>query len=87
MTATDAKGGRPVADRDQQPEAPAKITREDIEAKFRQLTGDVEERAEAARDTAVTIAAVVAAVVVIGVFLVGRRHGRKSTTIVEVRRF
>ena len=38
-------------------------------------------------DTAVTIGAVVAVTVVIGVFLFGRRRGRKSTTIVEVRRF
>ena len=40
MTPTDAKGGRPVADQD-------KITRDDIEAKFRQLTGDVGDKAEA----------------------------------------
>lgn len=86
MTATDARGGRSETDRDQ-PETPTKITRDDIEAKFRQLTGDVEERAESARSTAVTIGAVLAVTVVLGVFLYGRRRGRKSTTIVEVRRF
>lgn len=80
MTPTDAKGGRPVADQD-------KITRDDIEAKFRQLTGDVDDRAEAAKSTAVTIGAVVAVVVVLGVFLLGRSRGRKKTTVVEVRRF
>ncbi len=64
-----------------------KITREDIEAKFREITGDVDQKADEAKDTAVTIGVVVAVVVVIGVFLVGRRRGRKSTTIVEVRRF
>lgn len=67
--------------------APQKITRDDIESKFREITGDVDEKAIEARDTAATVAAVVAVVVVIGVFLLGRRNGRKSTTIVEVRRF
>jgi hypothetical protein len=64
-----------------------KITRDDLEAKFRELTGDVDERAEAAKSTAITVGAVVAAAVVIGVFLFGRSRGRKKTTIVEVRRF
>ncbi|MCU1355249.1 MAG: hypothetical protein JWM89_667 [Acidimicrobiales bacterium] len=64
-----------------------KITRADIEAKFRELSGDVDERAEAAKSTAVTVGAVVAAAVILGVFLFGRSRGRKKTTIVEVRRF
>ena len=64
-----------------------KITRDDIEAKFRTLTGDVDEMAEDARSTAITIGAVVAAAVVIGVFLFGRSRGRKKTTMIEVRRF
>ena len=84
MTATDATGGRP-AERD--PNTPGQTPPPDSEAKFRQLTGDVEERAESARSTAVTIGAVLAVTVVLGVFLYGRRRGRKSTTIVEVRRF
>ncbi|MCU1499367.1 MAG: hypothetical protein JWM47_3320 [Acidimicrobiales bacterium] len=64
-----------------------KITRDDIEAKFRELTGEVDERAEAARSTAVTVGVVVAVAVVLGVFLFGRSRGRKKTTLVEVRRF
>ena len=86
MTATAAGNGRSNSGRDQA-DGPTKITRDDIEAKFRELTGDVEERAESARSTAVTIGAVLAVTVVLGVFLYGRRRGRKSTTIVEVRRF
>ncbi|HEX2576973.1 MAG TPA: hypothetical protein VHK88_11540 [Aquihabitans sp.] len=74
------QGGRPVAEHD-------KITRDDLESKFRELTGDVDDRAEAAKGTAVTIGAVVAVAVVLGVFLFGRSRGRKKTTIVEVRRF
>lgn len=67
--------------------APAKITRDDIEAKFRELTGDVDEKAEEAKETAMAIGAVVGAVVILGVFLFGRSRGKKRTTIVEVRRF
>ena len=66
---------------------PKKISRDDIEAKFREITTDVDDRAEEARNTAATIGAAVLVVVVVGVFLLGRRRGRKSTTIVEVRRF
>ncbi len=80
MTTTDTKGGRPVA-------AQAKITREDLEAKFRELTGDVDDRAEAAKSTAVTVGAAVAVVVVLAVFLFGRSRGQKKTTLIEVRRF
>jgi len=67
--------------------APTKITRDDLEAKFRQLTGDVEDRAESAKSTVVAIGAVIAGAVVLGVFLFGRSRGRKKTTVVEVRRY
>lgn len=64
-----------------------KITRDDIEAKFREITGDVDEKAVEVKSTAVTVGAVIAAAVVLGVFLYGKRRGRRGTTIVEVRRF
>lgn len=79
MTAAQ-KGATTVAE-------PQKITRDDIEAKFRQLTADVDDRADAAKSTAVAVGAVVAAVVVVGVFLLGRSRGRKKTTVIEVRRY
>jgi hypothetical protein len=64
-----------------------KITRDDLEAKFRELTGDVDQKAEEAKETALAVGAVVAAAVLLGVFLFGRSRGRKKTTLVEVRRF
>lgn len=76
----DDQGGPSVARQD-------KITRDDLEAKFRELSGDVDDKADEAKSTAVTIGAVVAAAVVIGVFLFGRSRGQKKTTVVEVRRF
>lgn len=62
------------------------IRRRDIEAKIRELQGDVEETAHSATRTLATVGVVVAVSVVAVAFLVGRRKGRRRTTIVEVRR-
>jgi hypothetical protein len=62
------------------------IERRDLEAKFRELQGDVEETAQAATSTLVTVGVVVAVGVVAVAFLLGRRKGRRRSTIVEVRR-
>jgi hypothetical protein len=63
-----------------------RITRDDLEAKFRQLQGGVDEQKDSALATAITIGAVVAVGVIAVAFLMGRRGGRKRTTVVEVRR-
>ncbi|MBI2710752.1 MAG: hypothetical protein HYX34_13825 [Actinobacteria bacterium] len=62
------------------------ITRDDIEAKFREIQGDIDETAESAKSMALAIGAAAAAVIVIGVFLLGRRRGRRKSTVVEIRR-
>lgn len=62
------------------------ITRDDIEAKFRELQSDVETTAESAKSVAIIVGAVVAVAVVLAVFVLGKRRGHKKTTIVEVRR-
>ena len=64
-----------------------RITKADIEGKLRELAGDVNEQAEAAKGVAVTVGAVVAAVVVVGIFLLGKSRGKRKTTMIEVRRF
>jgi len=64
----------------------SKITPDDIRSKFRELQGEVDTTADAAKSTALTVGAVVATAVVLGVFLLGRRRGRKRTTVVEIRR-
>ncbi|MGQ0520309.1 MAG: hypothetical protein ACT4PX_04040 [Actinomycetota bacterium] len=62
------------------------VTRHAIEAKLREIRGEVETTARSARPYAV-VAGVVAAVAVVGVaYLLGRRKGKKRTTLVEVRR-
>jgi hypothetical protein len=77
MTTTTTNNGR----------ANGKVTRDDLEGKLRELRGEVDSTAESAKQYAV-MAAAVAGVVVLGVvYLMGRRRGRKTTTVVEVKRF
>lgn len=64
----------------------ARITRDDIEAKFRELTGEATEQVESRRSQAVTAALAVGVIVVAVVFLIGRRSGRRRSAVVEVRR-
>ncbi len=63
-----------------------RITRADIEGKLRDMRGEVEETAEAAKAPIMAIAADVAAAVVIAAFLLGKRRGRRRSTVVEIRR-
>ncbi len=62
------------------------ITRADIEAKLREIGGEVDEQVANTKQLAITVGAVVLAVVIAGVFLFGRRRGKRLTTIVEIRR-
>jgi hypothetical protein len=59
------------------------VTRDDIEAKAREIIGAVDETRKSAKDTAVLAGVVIAAVVGIA-FLIGRRRGSRSKALVEV---
>jgi hypothetical protein len=63
-----------------------KVTRDDIEAKLRELQGDVDEVGQNVKQYAVLAGAVVAVAVVALAFTMGKRRGKKKRTIVEVRR-
>lgn len=63
-----------------------KIERADIEAKFQELRGEVDDTAEAAKGTLIAVGAAVAIGVVVVAFWFGRKRGRKRTTVVEIRR-
>jgi hypothetical protein len=63
-----------------------RITRDQIEAKFRELTGEVTEGVEAGRSQAITVGLAVGVVALAVVFLIGRRSGRRKSAVVEVRR-
>jgi hypothetical protein len=61
------------------------IDRADLEAKLREIQEVIEETAEGARNTGV-LAALGGAVLVLVVYLAGRRKGRKAATRVEIYR-
>jgi hypothetical protein len=63
-----------------------KITRSDIENKLHEMRGEVEESAEAAKTPIMAIAGGVAVAIVILAFLLGKRRGRRKSTVVEIRR-
>ena len=63
-----------------------RITRADIEAKLRDMRGEVQQTAEAAKVPILAIVGGVATVVVVLAFLLGKRRGRRKSTVVEIRR-
>ena len=75
-TLTDVSTGKPGG----------KVTRSDIENKFRQLQGDLTSAAEGARNKAVVAGGLLALILLLVVFIAGRRAGQKKSTIVEIRR-
>lgn len=64
-----------------------RITREDLEAKFRTLQTDILGRATEKRQSIIAAASTAATVVVVIAYLLGRRSGRKRGSRVEFRRF
>lgn len=63
-----------------------RITRDDLEDKFRELEGEAREQVESARSTAITAGVVALLVLLLLAFLLGRRKGRHRSTVVEIRR-
>jgi glycerate kinase len=62
------------------------ITRDDIEAKLRQLQRGTEAGAEAARGAGVAGGIAAALLLIVAAYLLGRRRGRKRRSIIEIRR-
>jgi hypothetical protein len=75
---TGAAGGPPAGK--------GKLTRDDVEAKFRELQGDLTTAAEGAKSKIAIIGGVAVVGVICLVYLLGRRAGRKRSTVVEIRR-
>ena len=63
-----------------------RITRHDLEDKFRELEGGAREQVESARSTVVTAGVVAALILLLLAYLLGTRKGRKRSTVVEIRR-
>jgi ABC-type spermidine/putrescine transport system permease subunit II len=62
------------------------ITRDDLEAKFRELQTEVDDTVEQSMGVAVVAGVAVVVGIVLVAFALGRRRGRKRTTVVEIRR-
>lgn len=63
-----------------------RITPQDLESKFRELEGEATSTAQQARSYVIAAAAVAVAAVAGIAFMMGRRKGRKKTTVVEIKR-
>ena len=63
-----------------------RISRGDIESKLREIRGEVDSTASAAKPAALAVVAVAAVVVIGAAYLLGRRKGKKKSTLVEIRR-
>lgn len=67
-------------------DTPETITRDDLEAKFRQMTGDMSDTAQRFTRAAIALGTAAVVIALIVVFLVGRSKGKKRTTLVEIVR-
>ena len=63
-----------------------KISRADLEAKFRDVKGGVDQRTLAAKEKAKPYAVGAAILVLLLAYLIGKRVGKKKSTVVEIRR-
>ena len=62
------------------------INRDDIQAKFEDLKHSLDHTTEAARTPMLATGIAIVVVLAVLAFLLGRRRGRASRTVVEVRR-
>jgi hypothetical protein len=64
----------------------SKITRADLEAKFREVQTELNSTAERAKGKVMYAAVGGALLLVLLTYLLGRRSGKKRSTVVEIRR-
>jgi hypothetical protein len=63
-----------------------RITRDDLESKFRSVQSDIQGKVEDKKQSLATAVAVGGIVLLLIFFVLGRRAGSKRTTFVEIRR-
>lgn len=63
-----------------------RITKDDLEAKFRETVGSAEETKDQVRNVGIAVGAAVLVLLVLLAFLGGKKSGKKGSTVVEVRR-
>jgi hypothetical protein len=62
------------------------VTKADIEAKLREIKGDVDEAADDAKPVLEIVAIAGVILMILLAYFLGRRKGKKKTTVVEIRR-
>jgi len=62
------------------------ITPEDLENKLRSFQGGIQGRITSKKDTLLAVGSSSLTVLLIIVFLLGKRSGKKKSTVVEIRR-
>lgn len=67
-------------------ETDGEITRDALEEAFRDLQGEVDRATPALISRVLPVLALVMAAAAVAAFLLGRRAGRKRSTVVEIRR-
>lgn len=64
----------------------SQITPEDIESSFRDVADQIETVAESKKQTAAIGISIAGVIVLVVAFLLGRRSGKKKSSVVEIRR-
>jgi hypothetical protein len=67
-------------------ETSTKISPADLERKLRALQGDVQSKVDSQKNNLLMIGGVAVTVMLVVFFLLGKRSGKKKTTLVEIRR-
>jgi hypothetical protein len=65
---------------------PTTITRDDIKSKLGDIQGEAQDQVQGAKNQLLAAGVLIGLLVLIAAFLLGRRGGRRSSAIIEVRR-
>ena len=65
---------------------PTTITPDDIKAKLGDIQGEAQDQVQGARNQVLAAGLIIGLLILIAAFLLGRRGGKRSTAIIEVRR-
>lgn len=66
--------------------AQPRISREDLESKFRDVQTGLQGKIDDKKQTLMTVAVVAGVLLLLVFFLLGKRSGKRKTTLVEIRR-
>lgn len=69
-----------------EPTTPAKITPDDLRDKLQSFQGDIQGKVDDQKTSIATVAGGVGMALMIIMFLLGKRSGKKKSAIVEIRR-